>query len=118
MDNSSNRIRHARRRALLSQHELGKLIGVHRSAVAQWECAGGCRPTAANLARLAIVTMVGFEWLATGRGPVAPENSIQDGAASRLLDLETRAVEAFRRIDKTKRERAIDLLERLASEAQ
>jgi len=65
---SGNRIRQARRNAKLSQKALAMLVGVHRSAVSQWEQPAGSMPTLENLARIAITTSVQFEWLATGRG--------------------------------------------------
>ena len=68
MKPSSNRIRQARRSANLSQQQLATRVGVHRSAVAQWEQPGGSHPTVENLARVAAVASVSFEWLATGRG--------------------------------------------------
>ena len=64
-----NRIRRARLSAGLSQAALAKETGVRRSAVTQWEKEGGTSPSVANLARIAVVTQVHFEWLATGRGP-------------------------------------------------
>lgn len=71
-----NRIRQARRLAKLSQQSLAQLVGVHRSAVAQWETAGGCHPTVVNLARIALATSVQFEWLATGRGRMCFQSDI------------------------------------------
>jgi len=52
----------------MTKTELAKHIGVCLSAVVQWEHSQGTRPNAANLARIAQVTDVAFEWLATGRG--------------------------------------------------
>ena len=68
MTDPRNRIRQARRHGNLSQQALAERVGVHRSAVAQWEQPGGSHPTMENLARIAISTGVSFEWLATGRG--------------------------------------------------
>ena len=47
---------------------LADIVGVNRSAVAQWERPCGSRPTTDNLSKLAVATSVQFEWLATGRG--------------------------------------------------
>jgi transcriptional regulator with XRE-family HTH domain len=63
-----NRIRQARRGAELSQSELANIVGVARSAVAQWERRDGAKPTTENMAKIAMATTVSFEWLATGRG--------------------------------------------------
>lgn len=66
--NKSERIRLARRRAGLSQQKLADLLGVKRSAVANWEAAGGANPSSNNLERLACLLQIAHEWLATGRG--------------------------------------------------
>ncbi len=63
-----DRIRNARLTTGLSQAALAEKIGVQRSAVAQWEMLNGSSPTVDNLAKLAKITSVRFEWLATGRG--------------------------------------------------
>ena len=64
----SQRIRRARRNAKLSQQALGKLLGVQRSAVSNWESASDIQPAITNLIAIAMVTNVSLEWLATGRG--------------------------------------------------
>lgn len=63
-----DRIRNARLSSGLSQAALAEKIGVQRSAVAQWEMLNGSSPTVENLGKIAIITSVRFEWLATGRG--------------------------------------------------
>ena len=67
----SMRIRIARQRARLSQEALAVRMGVTRGAVANWECSVGALPASSRLELLARVTGVCFEWLATGRGPLA-----------------------------------------------
>ena len=62
------RIRQSRSGAQLSQAQLAVQVGVCRSAVAQWERARGASPNVGHLAKIAGVTGVTFEWLATGRG--------------------------------------------------
>jgi transcriptional regulator with XRE-family HTH domain len=62
------RIRVARRKAGLSQQKLAAVIGVQRSAVANWESVDGAKPAIANLILVATTTHVCFDWLATGRG--------------------------------------------------
>lgn len=109
------RIRRARLRAGLSQGAVAGLMEVNRSAVAQWEkIDGGTTPSVANLARLATVTRVAFEWLATGRG----ESDIDEKGAEvqhQLDDIETQCIEAVRRLPKRRREAVCRLLLQLAS---
>lgn len=69
-----DRIRRARLTSGLSQTQLAAQTGVQRSAVAQWERDGGTSPSVPHLARIAVVTQVYFEWLATGRGPGRPDD--------------------------------------------
>lgn len=63
-----SRIRESRRAKNISRAELARRIGVKPSAAAQWEYPRGTRPTVQNLLKIALVTDVSFEWLATGRG--------------------------------------------------
>lgn len=63
-----DRIRHARLTSGHSQAALAEKVGIQRSAVAQWERVDGSRPTVENLCKVATITSVRFEWLATGRG--------------------------------------------------
>ena len=49
-----NRIRQSRRSAAMSQSELAAIVGVARSAVAQWERQDGARPTTENMAKIAL----------------------------------------------------------------
>lgn len=65
--NKAERIRLARRRVGLSQQKLADLLGVKRSAVANWET-DGANPSSNNLERLTHLLQVTHEWLATGRG--------------------------------------------------
>ncbi|WP_374013710.1 helix-turn-helix transcriptional regulator [Pseudoxanthomonas koreensis] len=74
----STRIRIARQRAQLSQKALASRIGVSRGAVANWECPQGASPATSRLEVIAHAAGVCFEWLATGRGPVAYRNDPDD----------------------------------------
>ena len=56
-----------RREKKLSQQALADLIGVSRSALAQWET-DMSRPSLDNLRKIAEILDISFEWLATGRG--------------------------------------------------
>lgn len=65
----SVRITAARQRKGLSQEALGKVLGVSRAAVAQWE-GGQTVPAAERLIDLADKLAVRFEWLYWGREPM------------------------------------------------
>lgn len=68
------RIAQARRLLNLPKARFASLLGVHRSAVSRWESPfDAARPGTPALERIARVTGVCFEWLATGRGPKLPE---------------------------------------------
>ena len=69
---SQQRIRLARRHAAMSQTQLAQAVGVQRSAVSHWEAPQGKNPSVKHLREIAMVTGVQFEWLATGRGQMAP----------------------------------------------
>jgi transcriptional regulator with XRE-family HTH domain len=107
MKDQTCRIRQARRSATLSQTALADIVGVNRSAVAQWERPGGSRPTSGNLCKIAVATSIHFEWLATGRGRMSTrcEGENADETSSSLLrfyartDLEERALFALRKLD-------------------
>lgn len=111
----TSRIRIARQNAGLSQQELSERIGVTRGAVANWESDSEITPTVEHMIRLAILTGVSFEWLATGRGagnddqassqPVAaPEEFARDSDERCLLQL-------FREAPKQQRPLILDVIE-------
>jgi transcriptional regulator with XRE-family HTH domain len=65
--NLTIRILRARKDKHISQKETARLMGISRSALAQWE-ASICNPSVKNLSKLSEVLDVSFEWLATGKG--------------------------------------------------
>lgn len=65
--NLTIRIIKVRREKKLSQQALADLIGVSRSALAQWETELS-RPGLESLRKMSEILGVSFEWLATGRG--------------------------------------------------
>jgi transcriptional regulator with XRE-family HTH domain len=75
------RIRQARTKAKLSQSQLAVGLKVHRSAVSQWESPTGASPTIENLIKLARLTQVQIEWLATGRGSMRYEPHEDDAVS-------------------------------------
>jgi transcriptional regulator with XRE-family HTH domain len=105
MSELSYRIRQARRRATMSQSDLATSIGVNRSAVAQWERRDGSRPTSENLSRVAVLTAVQFEWLATGRGRMLPAGEDDADVSALMLrvhahdEVEERILMALRKLD-------------------
>lgn len=112
------RVLRARRQARLTQIQLAARIGVHRSAVAQWERVDGTSPSVRHLEQIAIITGVHFEWLATGRGPSLPS----EGALDPTLDMhdfaqsenESRLLECVRRLSPKQQRIACGILELLA----
>jgi transcriptional regulator with XRE-family HTH domain len=105
MSELSFRVRQARRRSCMSQSDLGTAIGVNRSAVAQWESRDGSRPTSENLSRIAVITSVQFEWLATGRGRMLPEGQDESEVSALMLrihahdEVEERILTALRKLE-------------------
>jgi transcriptional regulator with XRE-family HTH domain len=111
------RIRIARDRAELTRAELGRRVGVRPSAARQWESRGATTPRIDHLAKIATVTGVAFEWMATGRGPMALPNGEEQAVIvvevfARDAD-EERLLTAFRRINPRHREPVVKLVEGL-----
>ncbi|HMB56887.1 MAG TPA: helix-turn-helix transcriptional regulator [Arenimonas sp.] len=118
----TNRIRQARRAADLSQADLAAIVGVQRSAVAQWERIDGSRPTTENLSKIALATSINFEWLATGRGrmKLRLEGDEDDSTPALLLqffaqdELEERALMALRQLDYREMLAIVEMAEAMA----
>jgi transcriptional regulator with XRE-family HTH domain len=115
------RIKMARRHLKLSQNGLAEVIGVHRSAVSQWESPLGKNPTLRNLRKLAELSAVQFEWLATGRGSMAlTRNEELESVATAhavLVDdpIEMRMVVAMRAATIHARMALVEMAEELAA---
>lgn len=110
----SSRVRHARRLSQLTQAALAKVVHVGPSAVAQWELPQGTSPTIEHLAAIAVLSGVTFEWLATGRGPVAltdHETPAIDATSFATDQIEDRLLTAFRRVPSRKREAFVRWME-------
>lgn len=110
----SNRIGAARVRAGLTKSELARRVGVCLSAVVQWEHPEGTAPSARNLARVAQVTEVAFEWLATGRGPARMRTdegapAIEPATIATTL-FEERLLQVARRLPSHRHEPLIEFL--------
>jgi transcriptional regulator with XRE-family HTH domain len=104
-----HRVRLARTSAGLSKSELARRVGVCLSAAVQWELANGTSPTVANLVRIARVTEVSFEWLATGRGsPILPDELLEADASGASIEYEKRLLKAARDVPDARRELVIE----------
>lgn len=118
----SGRIRQARESNELSRAELARRVGVKPSAAVQWELKHGTVPNAANLAKIATVTDVAFEWLATGRG-TARSLAIQETPAIHLASFahdlfEERLLEIARILPSRTRDSLMHFLEEIVSRQQ
>ena len=111
----SMRVRKARHQAGLSQQVLAERMGVTRGAVANWESAVAV-PAARRLARIANVTGVSYEWLATGRGAMLPELGFEDpktpAVDADFVDdpVERQLLDTFRMASMRARKAALDTL--------
>ncbi len=70
-----NRIKKARKALGWSQADLARRMFVTQPSVAAWEL-GFKAPHTKNLARLAMLLGVSFEWLTTGRGDMHPSTTL------------------------------------------
>ncbi len=118
MNGLALRIRKARSAAALSQAEVGRRIGVKRSAVTQWEHPSGTTPSVEHLIQIALETNVTFEWLATGRG-ASHSAEAEAGSAVMIDDYardehESLALGHLRLLSPVKRKIALDILGVLA----
>lgn len=111
----SMRVRKARHQAGLSQQVLAERMGVTRGAVANWESAVAV-PAARRLARIANVTGVSYEWLATGRGAMLPELGFEDPKTPAIDadfvedPVERQLLDTFRMASMRARKAALDTL--------
>ena len=113
--NKAERIRLARRRAGLSQQKLADLLGVKRSAVANWEAVNGPSPSSNNLEGLTRLLQVNHEWLAVGRGEMKLSGHWHDVPVvdAELVDnpFERRLLEAWRSMPAKPRVLFLELVE-------
>ncbi len=71
----NERITQARKRAHLSQEQLGERLGVSRQAVSKWE-SGQTNPDVSYVAQMCQILAVSPEWLLLGREPSQPSDSV------------------------------------------
>ena len=102
----------------LTQAQLATRIGVHRSAVAQWEQLNGTTPSVIHLTKLAEALEISFEWLATGRGRLKLDAAHEPGERIPLEfardEIEERILFTSRQLNAHKREAILALMEALA----
>ena len=116
MSTFASRIRRVRAACKITQSDLARKVGVQRSAVAQWEQPDGTTPSVASLSKIATMTDVNFEWLATGRGAMKHKDHettavvIEDYAYDHM---EGRLLQTFRQLSTRKREALLGFLESL-----
>lgn len=113
MPTLNERVRRARALSGITQSMLARKVGVHRSAVAQWESPIGHTPSMEHLIAIAMHTCVNLEWLGTGRGnPSAANEPIDaDREDDRAIDaLEAHCLRALRRMPRRLREQVLAVL--------
>ena len=114
MQTFQERIRRARSISKMSQQALAEVVGVQRSAVAQWERKGGTHPSMQHLVSIATATGVSLEWLGTGRGAIKPETDTWTpavlGDEYAQDDVEAQCLQALRKIPYRMRENVVALL--------
>lgn len=112
------RIQSARSRSSLTQTQLASYLGINRSAVAQWErLEGGTNPKIEHLCKIAELTGVRFEWLATGLGRSRARRRPQSSSVpseQASNEFEAQCLLLLRRVPQHKRALATELLGELA----
>lgn len=109
------RIKEARKALGWSQADLARRMFVSQPSVAAWEL-GHKAPHTKNLARLAMLLGVGFEWLTTGRGKM--HSSTTSGARKSVTDdwilpEELRLLSTYSRLKPKQRTALLGFLESL-----
>ncbi|MDD7805082.1 MAG: helix-turn-helix transcriptional regulator [Endozoicomonas sp. (ex Botrylloides leachii)] len=100
------RILRSRKGKKLSQQALADLIGISRSALAQWETKMSS-PSLENLRKMSEVLGVSFEWLATGRGNqylAQPADTICD------TDVDHEIMRSLHQVDLKKKRAILNIL--------
>lgn len=76
------RVTQAREAANLSRAELGRRVGISRSAISQIENGTTKSPSAENLEKIADATSVPTKWLLSGKGPIHPQTDHKQSPVS------------------------------------
>ena len=100
-----------------TQAQLAIEVGVHRSAVAQWEQPRGTTPSVVHLGKIAEALEISFEWLATGRGRLKLDAAYEPGERTPSDfahdEMEERILLACRHLNTRKRAAILTLMEAL-----
>lgn len=107
------RIKTARKAMDWSQADLAKRMFVTQPSVADWE-SGRKAPHTKNLARLAVLLGVNFEWLTTGRGEMhisSSQNKNNSLAVDWMRPEERRLLSEYARLKPKQRSALLGLLE-------
>lgn len=118
------RLAQSRRRLDVSKSKFAEMLGVHRSAVSRWESpVDPALPRTGALERIAQITGVNYEWLATGRGPKAFDarahelhESIHEDFAQ--CERESHLLKRFRELAPTGRRDLLAMLDRLLQDSR
>ena len=107
------RIKQAREYSKLTQAMLAMSVGVKRSSANQWESAHLHKePSTHNLIKIATITGVSFEWLATGRGDMVWQLTLKEPNAGygQLLPRERFLLSLFAKLPERKQTALLELL--------
>lgn len=109
------RIKEARKALGWSQADLARRMFVTQPSVADWE-SGRKAPHTKNLARLAVLLGVSFEWLTTGRGKMQPSTKLsarEPATDDWILPEERRLLSTYSRLKPQQRTALLGFLESL-----
>ena len=109
------RIKEARKALGWSQADLARRMFVTQPSVADWE-SGRKAPHMKNMARLAVMLGVSFEWLTTGRGEMHPSTTfgVRESATDDwILPEERRLLTSYSRLKPQQRTALLGFLESL-----
>lgn len=98
----------------MTQTGLADAVGVSRSAVANWESTrANTYPSTERLQRIASEMAVSYEWLATGRGSPAPDDSEIPAADAELVEdpMERLLLQGFRASNEQMRQGLLVIVE-------
>lgn len=108
-----SRIKQAREHSGLTQSSLAMMVGVKRSSANQWESSALRKePCTVNLIKIAEITGVSFEWLATGRGEMAWEVRVSESTPeyNQPTPRELLLLRLFRKLPERKQKALVEFL--------